>query len=228
MINRPLNLIFPPLCLHCDEVLEKSTHLFCKGCAGFFELIDPSNRCIYCFTENDVRRPCPECIRKRRWHVKIASALDYLGAASSLVKKLKYGSMPYLAKTGAAFMIAQFSRLGWPVPDLIIPVPRRHLFQGTNHAHLLANCLSKNLQVECRTLIKRKAGDFSQARLSQAQRENLPRTSFYLKKETSLEDKIILLVDDVVTTGTTLHHCAETLSDAFPAKIYALNLARTT
>ena len=223
-----LDIIFPPLCLHCEYSLHKSHHLFCKGCAGFFELIDPLSRCPYCFAQNEgIRRPCIECMQKKRWQVKIASALDYLGAVRTLVKKLKYGSMPYLAKTGAAFMVAQFIRLEWPKPDLIIPVPRRHWFQGVNHAQLLAKCLANNLQTQCLPMIKRKAGDFSQARLSKTQREQLPSTSFHLKKGAIVEDKIILLVDDVVTTGTTLRHTAEALANSFPAKIFALTLART-
>src|SRR5271156_2332914 len=114
------DLIFPPLCLHCESKTENNSILFCKGCAGFFELIDPSSRCPYCFEENMGNRPCPECVQKKRWHVKMASACDYLGAVSSLVKKLKYGQMPYLAKTGAAFMVAQFFRLKWPTPHLIV------------------------------------------------------------------------------------------------------------
>jgi competence protein ComFC len=167
------------------------------------------------------------CVQKKRWHLKIASTFDYLGAVSSLVKKLKYGRMPYLAKTGAAFMAVQFFRLKWPTPDLIIPVPRRRWFQGMNHASLLAHSLAKILEIECAPLLKRKGGDFSQARLSKIQREELLPANFYLTRNAKIEDKIILLVDDVTTTGTTLRHSAEALDAAFPAKIYALTLART-
>lgn len=222
-----LDLFFPPFCLHCDSPLEKSAQLFCKGCAGFFELIDPSCRCLYCFSENVGKRACPECLEKKRWHVKMGAALDYLGPVASLVKKIKYGNLSYLAKTGAAFMAAQFYRLDWPLPDLILPIPRRHWFQGMNHASLLAMGLSRHLKVPCKPCIKRKVGDLSQARLTKAQRELLPASNFYLKNENILEDKILLLIDDVITTGTTIRHCTETLSGAFPKKIYALSLART-
>ncbi len=219
-----LNLFFPPLCLHCETLTD---HLFCKGCAGFFEMIDPSSRCCYCFVENSGSRPCQECVSKKRWNVKMASALDYLGAVSSLVKKLKYGRMPYLAKTGASFMVAQFFRLEWPQPDLIIPVPRRNWFCGTNHATLLAQNLAKQLAVNCQELVKRKGGDFSQANLSKEQRENLSTASFYLKKGAQIENKTILLIDDVITTGTTIRNCAEALREGFPTHIYALSLARS-
>jgi competence protein ComFC len=226
-IKKAINLVYPPLCLHCEKLLDNGYHLFCRGCTGFFELIDPTSRCIYCFAENEGRRPCPECLRKKRWHIQIAAALDYIGAVGSLIKGIKYGRMPYLANTASAFMAAQFDRLKWPHPDLIIPVPRRQWFQGENHAHLLATSLALRLQSQCLPLIKRRAGDFSQARLNKEERENLPGSSFYLKRGAKIEDKMILLVDDVITTGTTLGHCADTLVSGFPAKIFALSLART-
>lgn len=136
--------------------------------------------------------------------------------------------MPYLAKTGAAFMVAQFMRLEWPNPDFIVPVPRRNWFQGRNHAHLLALYFAKNFGKKPSSLIKRKVGDLSQARLSKTQREQLLVSSFYLKKKQApVEGKIILLIDDVMTSGTTLRHCAETLSQGYASKIYALTLARS-
>lgn len=221
------NLIYPPLCLHCEATVESGKRLFCKGCAGFFELIDPATRCIYCFSETAGRSPCAECIRKKCWGLKIASALDYLGAVSTLVKQLKDGQLPYLAKTASAFMLAQLTRLGWPTPDILVPVPSRHWFQGVNHAHLIAAQLSCSLGIPSLSLVKRRIGDLSQARLSKTQRETLPSDSFYLKKHCSLDEKTILLIDDVVTTGTTLRRTADALKAAFPAHIYALTLART-
>lgn len=227
LLRKGIDFIFPPLCLHCEKLLDNGNHLFCRGCAGFFELIDPTTRCLFCFAENEGRAPCLECLKKKRWHLKLAAACDYLGAVGSLVKGIKYGRMPYLVKTASAFMAAQFERLQWPQPDLIIPVPRREWFQGENHAHLLAKSLACRLQVPCVTIIRRRVGDFSQARLSREQRERLQSSSFYLKRRVQIEDKILLIVDDVITTGTTLRHCADALASGFPSKVFALSLART-
>lgn len=222
-----INLIYPRLCLHCEATVDKGSRLFCRGCSSFFELIDPRTRCIYCFNETEGRSPCAECIRKKSWGLNIASALDYLGAVATLVKQLKHGRMPYLAKTASAFMLTQLTHLNWPTPDIVVPVPGRHLFQGTNHAHLIAEHLAERLSIPCHSLVKRRLGDLSQARLSKAHREALPIHSFFLKKPCSLDGQTILLVDDVVTTGTTLQRTAHALQPAFPAHVYALTLART-
>lgn len=217
------DLLFPPLCLHCDE---ETPYLLCSGCAAYFELIDPWTRCSFCFSENDGRCPCPECIRKKRWQMKIASALDYLPPVQTVVKRMKYGRMPYLAKTAGAFMFMQFERLGWETPDFIVPVPRRLWFQGTNHAALLATAFARLVKGKVHSCVGRGIGDLSQARLNREQRESLHEGSFYLKRGARIEGKTLLLIDDVMTTGTTLRHTAEALKEGFPEKIYALTFAR--
>jgi len=158
--------------------------------------------------------------------VHIASALDYIGPVQTVVKKLKYGRMPYLAKTAAAFMLMQFEKMGWECPDMIVPVPRRLWFQGTNHAALLAKAFATHLKVDVHSYVGRRVGDLSQARLTQEQREHLSSSSFYLKKRATVVGKILLLIDDVASTGTTLRHTAEALKEGLPKKIYALTFAR--
>lgn len=222
-----IDLIFPLICLHCEAEVEESKQLFCKGCSPSFELIDPTSRCVFCFNEMENQKVCAECKINRRPRLKMASALDYLGAVCSLVKNLKDGKLPYLAQTAAAFMVAQLIRLDWPTPDIIVPVPNRNGFFSTDHAQLIAQDLARRLNKPCQSLIKRRLGDLSQARLSKKQRSQLPADSFYLKKGTVLDGKLILLVDDVLTTGSTLHNCFQALSEAFPAQTYALTLART-
>lgn len=158
--------------------------------------------------------------------MRTAAALDYVASVQTSVKKMKDGRMPYLAKMASAFMFIQFERLGWETPDLIVPVPRRLWFQGMNHASLLAKELARHLKKNVQPVIGRRLGDYSQARLSQEQREHLSESSFYLKRKANVEGQTILLIDDVMTTGTTLRHTAEALKDGFPKKIYALTFAR--
>ncbi len=220
------NIVFPPLCLHCEERLDKGGRLICKACASFFELIDPETRCPYCFTENGGSAPCCECVEKRRWGLQVGAALEYFGPVATFVKKMKRGGMPYLAKTGGAFLFGQFQTLGWPMPDLLIPIPRRSWLQGTNHATLLALSLGKLLGVPVREWVKRTSGDLSQARLSSSQREALAGENFFLKKKAKIEGKVILIIDDVRTTGTTLRCTAQALKEGFPKRLYALTLAR--
>lgn len=212
MMTKISHFFFPSLCLHCQNVTEKTTHLFCSGCLPYFELLEPKHYP----TE-----------WSKQWQIPLSAALPYLGPVSSLVKKLKFGQMPFLAKTAAAFLTTQFHRLGWPLPDLLVPVPRpplRSLYYGINHAKLITKHLGKSLNLPGYTFLRRKGGDYPQARLNPKQREATLQGSFYLLKPHEIEDKTLLVVDDVITTGTTLKCAVETLLTGFPRKIYVLTL----
>jgi ComF family protein len=160
----------------------------------------------------------------------MGATFDYKGPIVTLIKKLKYGNQPYLSKGIASFMGAQFVNLNWPLPDIIIPVPQslsRIFTRGYNQAELLSETLSEILQCPVQKALLRLSGDYTQAALSKEQRTNLTGNSIRLKKKQMLQDKVILLIDDVMTTGSTLKRCAEALLEDCPNSIYALTACHT-
>ena len=225
------NLVYPPLCLYCKETVQTEEHLLCFSCLTLLQLIDPSERCPYCFSSQFCieKRLCPECIRKPPILNGIAGAFDYAGPAACLIRKLKYADLPYLANGCGAYLAAQFLQLGWPMPDLLIPVPiatTHWIERGYNQSLLLAQSLSKILNRPVQEALIRKSGDYSQAGLSRQQRLELESNLFFLKKSQQLADKNILLIDDVMTTGSTLRKCAEILQEECPSTIYGLTVCR--
>lgn len=225
------NLIYPPLCLHCNESLPTESQLFCDACLEQLQLIDPAERCPHCFSaEYDAQeKRCPECHLRNPVLNGIAAAFDYAGPAASMVRSLKYGNMPYLAAGAGAYLAAQFLSLEWPMPDCIVPVPmptNRELDRGFNQGMLLAKSLSEILNRPVVDALKRASGDYSQAGLSRAQRLEFAGTSITVKDGVNLADKCILFVDDVMTTGTTLRTCAGALQEQAPASIYAITVCR--
>lgn len=228
-----LDLLYPPLCLHCDQVLEFDCQIFCRSCLLMLDQIDPSMRCPLCFSSefNRERQKCCESCRENpRKTKRIASVFDYEGPSATLVKQLKYGGQSYLAKGGGAYLAAQFLALDWPMPDLVVPMPMsrlRKLDRGYNQSELLAKSFAQIIDCPVSSVLKRKGGDFSQAGLDHDQRLRLKDDSFFVKDGDQLHDKILLLIDDVMTTGTSLHCCAKALSPFFPGAVYALTLCRT-
>ena len=222
-----LHLVFPPRCLHCEESTDHDQPLFCPACLSLLELIDPSERCFSCFGPRDPAqgRRCSDCLEGNSIFSGIGAAFDYIGPAASLIKKLKYGNQPYLAEGAGAFLVAQWGQLKWPVPDAIVPIPlsfTHWIDRGYNQTVLLAEQMSKLLEVPVWDVLHRKSGDYSQAALSLSQRKSLDGKRFTLKKKFSLEDKTLLLVDDVMTSGSTLKRCAEVLVEGYPTRLYAL------
>lgn len=226
-----LALLYPPLCLHCNQGVRFPPNPLCEWCIKQLELIDPSERCSTCFSSeiSEAVSYCTCCLKQPPLWQSMAAAFDYEGPASSLIRQFKYGNQPYLAKGAAAFMAAQFLRLNWEMPDLIIPVPMPLLKKwdrGYNQTELLAAELGNLLQVPVQQRLRRSNGTWSQAGLSRHQRLEISLSTFQLKKGDSLSNKHILLIDDVITTGSTLRCCAEVILEEYPATISTLAFCR--
>lgn len=225
------DLAYPPLCLHCQGTLDQKRQHLCEYCWGRLELIDAKERCPYCFSCEYLPCAgiCEECQgREPRLH-RIAAALDYEGPAATLIREFKYGQQIYLGKGIGALMAMQFIALEWPFPDLIIPMPisRMHwLERGYNQSLLIAQALASILQRPMIDLMRRRSGDYSQAGLSRKERLNLSGKTFFITNMEMIADQKLLLVDDVMTTGSTFERCAEVLLNGCPEAIYGLAACR--
>lgn len=226
-----LSLIFPATCLNCSEGLSDEHGIFCQACLELLELINPSERCPYCFSSNfsSGDHCCIECYKMPPLFNGTAAAFDYAGPASCLIRNLKYSNKQHLAKGGAAFMAAQFLQLNWPMPDIVLSVPiafNRWIDRGYNQSSLLAKHLAEFINCPFKEGLKRSCGDYSQAGLSRRQRMELKGRTITLKKGVNFRDSCVLLVDDVMTTGTTMRRCAEAILEQGPGSIYGLTLCR--
>lgn len=225
-----IHFAYPPLCLHCGDGLINPEPVFCESCAASLEMIHHKERCLYCFTlvENTDSSICSKCRQSPSFINRAAAVFDYVGPAATLVSRLKYSDMPYLAKGMGAYLAAQFMQLEWPMPDVIVPAPimLTHLLtRGYNQSELIAQALAELLGCPVQNALSRRSGDYSQAGLSRSQRLELGQ-SIYLKEHQFLHDKCILLVDDVLTTGSTIRRSAQALLEGYPKSIYALTFCR--
>jgi competence protein ComFC len=197
----------------------------CEVCRGLLSLLEPLQRCVYCFCCLDGGYVCHKCREQVSPFKRVAATFDYQGPSASLIQLLKFSNAPYLAKHLAAFMVVQWTRLSWPLPDFIVPVPLSlmHFFKrGYNQSKLLAEEMGQLMGRPVLDVLKRSSESFSQMGQDRQQREQLSRECFSWKKYQPLEGKVLLLVDDVMTTGTTLRHSGSLLEEAFPKSIYAL------
>lgn len=225
-----LNFIYPASCLHC-AILTSGEGYFCESCLAQLELIHPEERCPYCFSADydPKQRVCYPCFIEKPVLKRCAAAFDYQGPAATLVLKLKYANQPYLAKGAGAYLAVQLMNLEWPLPDLIVPIPLTLVHQfsrGYNQSLLLAESLGIFLKCPVQQVLRRRWLDHSQAGMTKQQRLELKADAFSLRRGVDIRDKVLLLVDDVMTTGQTLNRCTEVLYQGFPKAVYALTLCR--
>lgn len=110
------DFIFPPLCVICKERCE--TKMFCPACWELCSPIDPIEKCPHCF--DDSQGICNRCKRTPALAFPKAAIFDETEPARYIAKKEK--------EMLASFALFQWSRLDWPIPDVVIPLSNAKSF----------------------------------------------------------------------------------------------------
>lgn len=228
-----------------DGVLCAALAPACAACARPLETPLQSAVCGDCWTDIRLLRPpfcgicgdplaswrepassyrCESCV-VRRPHIAAGRAIgEYEGSLRAIVHALKYQGRRSLAAPLAGLLRLH----GSPVlagADLIVPVPlhwRRQWLRGFNQAHELARCLG--LPVD--GVLVRRRPTRSQTGLSADARSANVAGAFALRRRRNVGSLIIVLVDDVSTTGATLEACARTLIENGAREVRTLTAAR--
>ncbi len=159
-----------------------------------------------------------------RGEMDIYTLYDYAQRGIPLVLK----QWKYTRKQQASALLLQetdLDELGHY--DSVVPVPmhkKREVERGENHAELLAKEITEKLGLACKKSLKRIKATQQQAKLNKQERKNNLKKAFVVKDD--VKGKYILLVDDIVSTGTTLLACKKVLEDAGAAQVDAFCLAR--
>ncbi len=163
----------------------------------------------------------PAFARARSWAVMA-------GSVREAIHRLKYHQDWALADVLAAELLALVEAQGWQV-DAVVPVPlgeRRLRERGYNQAALLAFPLALGLGVAYRPRwLQRVRETRSQVGLSAAERRANVEGAFGALPDVA-RGLTVLLVDDVMTTGATMHAAAQALRAAGARRVYAVSVAR--
>jgi ComF family protein len=224
------HFFYPTFCPSCRDEIQEPGLVLCNACSHLLELIDPQERCPFCFTETDgTAQPCVRCKDKERFCDYVACSFDYRSPAQHLIHEFKYRDRPYLAKGLAALLFLQFVELQWPDPDYIVCIPQsfsKYLRRGYNQGELLAKEFANFVKKPVANILHKHASTISQTHLRGEKRKILTPSIFRLHNA-HIEDKIILLIDDVYTTGATIEAAAQQLQKGHPHRIYALTVLRS-
>jgi competence protein ComFC len=230
-----LNLFFPKKCLGCG----KPDIYLCQECFNKIQVI-PNNSCFFCGKISWQGKICLEH-KSEVYLDRIISATEYRNPlVRDLIKGLKYSFVQELTEPLSQLLIKALSLCGtYDVPHdsiLIVPIPlheRRLRYRGFNQAELLAQKVAQHFNLEIsNNLLTRKVFTEPQAKFKEdyeKRRANL-KNIFVVDPEQNREKpiagKIIILVDDVATTGTTLIEAAKVLKKNNAKEVWALTVAK--
>lgn len=213
----------------------------CPACRKTFAPIRPPicTRCGRMFaTESGNDHECGACIQDPGPCLRIRSAGLYEGALKSAIHALKYGHKRQLAKPLGMVLHAAYRQYydGEGI-DCIIPIPlhgSRMRERGFNQAALILESWPGLLHVSGNGRMPEMDGENlvrnrktpTQTGLGREKRRKNVKQAFSVTRPDRIRAKEILLVDDVLTTGSTVRECAKTLMAAGAKSVRVLTLAR--
>ncbi|MCS7053515.1 MAG: ComF family protein [Ignavibacterium sp.] len=225
-LNKKFNIVFdfflPRLCPCCNKKLNFNETIICIKC--FFELEKTNEYLI----KSEYQNKFQECGLIDEF--KAAFVFRQESPVQFLLHSLKYDKRflvgIFLGRLLAKFFLDEIK--SWNA-DFIIPVPLHRLKKAErsfNQSEYIAKGISRETNVKIKTkLLKRKRFTETQTHLSQIERMQNVKNAFEVKNALSIKGKKIILVDDVVTTGSTINECAKVVKDAGAEKIYGLFVA---
>ena len=221
-------LFFPDgiKCIFCDgEISEENRYSVCNNCSPEFN-VQYCERCGKAVKNSALL--CHDCKEGAVYSFEQARAPFVYGeSVSSAVYSLKYGRGKFMAKPMAEFMADCYYEAGWSV-DVITFVPlseKRFRERGYNQARLLAENLSKILNINCADLLKRDEIKGNLAKMNRAERANAVSGTIHVSDKQEVKGKRIVIIDDVMTTSATANECAKALKSAKSAEVYVLTFA---
>jgi len=200
VINPIIDVFFPPICYSCDCYLTPGYKIICKQCWSeipeFGGNLDQS--------------------LKIRSFDKLFILFEFEDKIRQLIHLLKYKQHLTLAKYFASEAALRFSMLKKRYYHEIIPVPlhkTKKRERGYNQSEAIADAMSKIFQIPVNNEhLLRIRHTSSQTKMSKAEREKNVIEAFYCPIK--LPERNILLIDDVITTGSTAEVCVKTLKEA--------------
>jgi ComF family protein len=202
---------------------------FCSDCWKKIEWLGIGG-CSVCglplnATEADT---CAACLTKPPRLGRMRAAVVYDEISRSIAIRLKYGSKVALARTMARYMAPLVGEQG--ADKLLVPVPlhRRRLWRrGFNQSAIVARELSRRLHVPLALdALKRVKATPPLKGLSMLQRRRTVSGAFRANPKAKLRGRTVILVDDVLTTGSTANACARALKRAGAARVELVSWAR--
>src|SRR5687768_16111738 len=222
-----LSLFYPRDCSVChNEVASNADGIACSDCWQATRIFDGNETlCEKCgaFLFAGGAGASPSCRRCDEHHYDEASSIGiYEGALSASVLRLK--RTPHVSRRVTQLFISSFDRMHVEAPSIIIPVPlssRRQRDRGFNQAAVLGRIIAKHadLPLDISSLVRKIHTPMHRAGMDRKARAMTVKNAFEVVRPKLIEDKTVILVDDVFTSGETASICAGILKKSGAARV---------
>jgi len=204
-----LDIFFPNRCPFCSEII-KWDKTACDDCRA--SLVSACEKiCHKCGNLNCF------CSEVKSFDNAYAAVFFDDENVSNAIYEFKRTGMSNLAEYTAEIVCKYIDKA-----DIVTSVPmgkRKRRSRGHNQADILAKCIAEHLDIDCeRNLLYKIDTKEEQHQFSEEERKGRVKDLFY-GSDVDLNGKIVILCDDVMTTGSTLDRCAELLKEMGAEKV---------
>lgn len=228
-----VDLFYPRHCAGCQKALSnlQEREFLCHDCWDELEPIIEQHCqvCSYQFASSHAQ-VCSNCAEREIHFVAAVAPFHYRGLTRELLARYKYGRdqslKPLLKKL--IVMALDDERLKNISFSAVVPIPLHGLRErerGFNQALPLAKEIARQKNLPLQPLVKRVTATSFQAGFNREKRLKNLENAFALRRPLQLHGNY-LLVDDVLTTGTTLSECAKVLLEGGASGVWGVTLAR--
>lgn len=224
-----IDVLFPKFCLGCSHIGS----YICHRCFKKLKVIDKPT-CLYCHKQSYLGLTHPKCLKK----LSIDGALSiyyYDNLLKKIIKNIKYRlatvvwdefwkSIPE-SNINRLFTYKKIFREAF---IQVVPLSQnKYQSRGFNQAMMIAKYFKKILNFPIINILKRSHEALAQAQIkTKKTRWKNIRNVFAIIKQSNVKNKVIILVDDVITSGSTVKEACRVLKKAGANKVYALTLAK--
>ena len=217
VLNEIVKLLFPPKCIFCRRILGAGVPIeICNDCHKEVPFLDgPVIR-----TENPSRGECDS----------IVGVCKYTGIIKDSLIRYKFSDKPGYYRAFAAILHDRIKKMtDYCRFDIIVSVPlhkHRERSRGYNQSYLIAKELGRKLKLPVnQKLLCRIRDTGSQSLLGKKERSVNVTGAFKVTDASMLEGKTVLLVDDILTTGSTINECSRILKESGAVKVIGAVIA---
>lgn len=215
MLDKILDIIFPPVCGVCGRIDQNS---LCKKCE-----LQLKSQAV--FGIDNYKKDYSKYF-DNHFYIFL-----YSGIIRSILLNYKFNDNAYLYKTFTNFLfknqkfVENIKRY-----DIIVPVPlskKREKTRGYNQSELIAKHISYITKIRMdKKCLKKVKNIVAQSTLNKEERQNNIAGAYVINKSKNIQNKNILIVDDIYTTGSTANECSKTLKKAGAKNIGVLTIAK--
>lgn len=222
VFEKILSSVFPRRCAFCSKIVENGQSV-CYECLKNLDFVE-GEICKVCGRE---KKKC-QCNGKKFEFTRCVSPFYYKNQVRKGIIYFKFRARETSAKTFADYCVKTVKKeYDINVIDYVTAVPltaREKAKRGYNQAELIARNIADGLNKKYKELLKKPYDIKEQSTLRSYDRWNNVKNAFVCLEKCK---GIILLVDDIITTGATLNDCARALKEAGAEKVFCVTVACT-